>query len=931
MNSFLEQLAEELIAKHENHFDKLCVVFPTRRASLYFKRAVGKHIEKPIWLPATFSITDFMAFYSGLTVADDITLIFHLYEVWQKHLPGESFEQFYPWGQLLLNDFDDADRNLCNTKKLFADVRDLKQIDEEFSQGEEEKEMILNFWKTFYNREPGILKNKFSGSWQKLYVIYEEYKRILVEKNIGYEGLAYRLSCENIDDKIHHRFDKIVFAGFYALSKSEEKIIQNLQKKNKAVVYWDADSYYTDDTKQEAGFFLRKNRLITGDFLWKGKYFSEEKKNIEVIGAPNAVAMAKDIGNRVEDLIATGKYKASQIAVVLPDEKSLLPMLHSIPESVSKLNVTMGFPLKGTSVYHFIQLLKLMSQSFRKNGFTFYYLPLMNLLQHPMLQHITQRHQKYFEDHVSGKKTVYTVNELKKEFTEEIFLSLFEIPFQSTELFNWLKNILLLLVKSNEKGITQTELAFASKYYNTIQQLQDIMSKSNLETDMNGMWMLLNDSVSNVRIPFNGEPVEGLQLMGFLETRLLDYKCIFVLDVNEGILPPNTFKPSFIPYSLRKAFGMTTYEDSNAVNAYHFYRLLQRSDDVHLYYNMPSEKGGGRNERSRYILQLKNELKEKAPSVNLHESVLNISPQKVNMPEITIRKDAAVMKELEKFTGDEKKNPSKRFSASSLNIYLSCELKFYFSKVAEISEEDEMKEEIDAAELGNVFHHVMQHLYQKGKTYSSEDIDRLVPLIDIRIDNALKSVLKISSQNKNGFVLLMEEVIRSYVHQTLKADKAQTPFTVVDLEQRISKTMKLDNGKIVSLSGVIDRIDKTSKGLRIVDYKTGRVMEHKEYKFEDIFSVDKYKEVFQTHFYYYLINQSDKVTDFHAAIYRLKEMSKGVYYVNEAAMNANDYFEFEKGLKTLITQVLSGESFRQTADLKKCSYCPYNVICNRTE
>ena len=941
MPAFLEQLTEELYDQHQGDLSGLCLVFPTRRAGLFFKKHLAEKINRPHWSPAIYSIQDFIRSLSSLLIPDQLSLLFELFEVYKNYFPAEPFEKYYPWGEMLLKDFDEADRSMADPRQLFAIIKDEGQIDSDFELPEEDMERIRIFWKTFFNKDPGKLKNEFLENWKHLGTIYSDFRKRLIKKNWAYEGLAYRLVGENLNDKIRADADeKIIFAGFYALSKSEEKIIHYFLDEREAAIYWDADSYYFDDPKQEAGTFLRKNRLLKPGFKWKQNNFSSIEKNIEVIGVPFQVGQAKLTGNMLKELIETKAGLPEQTAIVLPDENLLFPVLYSLPENLEAFNVTMGYPLSSTPVFTLLESLVLLQKNVRrKNDGTcsFYHKHVINVMHHPFIQEAEGGYIRVWMKRFQSEMSWIHIPEdkLNDVAAPQLFKKIFHELKKAEDVFEYFKVILLHLldsIKEKEFRFHEIESEYIYHFYVQLKRLEDVFIQYLQPLSLETFWNLYREIIYSAKIPFSGEPLKGLQVMGFLETRLLDFENVFILSVNEDMLPASSNHPSFIPYRIRKAFGLPTYEDQHAVASYHFYRLLQRAKNIYLLYNTET-RSITTGEKSRYLLQLEHELKKKFPDkINLQSHLAVTDLVKLAPKAIQIQKTGEVMNALNKyFLKDDRYNEfTTKLSASALMNYITCPLKFYFQYIAKIREQDESEEHIEAATFGKILHRSMQLLYKEHSTLTAAIFEQLKGRIEGIVDLAIGE--EFSGQDLlEGKNILARHVIIELVKKIISIDKQNAPVNILFLEQRFFQPLQISKEHAVLLYGIIDRVDEAGGDTRILDYKTGKVESGNPGKMEELFIDPKYKEQFQTYYYAYLFWKQSVAKPLKSGIMALKNLSEGIRFINKGESITSEQFnEFEANLRTLITGLFDvTKPIEQTQDPKRCEYCAYKGICQR--
>ena len=608
MQSFLQLVAHDLYAKIGNDLSRTVLIFPNKRANLFFNEYLAGESDQPIWSPAAMSISDLFQKLSVQKTGDPIRLVCELYKVFKEETESqETLDDFYFWGELLISDFDDVDKNLVDADKLFSNLQDLKSLmnDYEFLDKEQE-EAIQQFFRNFSIERRTELKEKFISLWDKLGTIYHHYRKNLTELGIAYEGMLYRNVIEQLNTD-HLQYDKYIFVGFNVLNKVEKEFFRKLQKADKAIFYWDYDIFYTQQIKKhEAGEFINRNLKDFPNEL-PASYFDSLKKpkKIRYISASTENAQARFLPEWIRTTFSSDNEKEN--AVVLCNETLLLPVLHSIPEEVKNVNITMGFPLAQTPVYSFINAaMELQTNGYRFDTGRFTYETVSAILKHPYTRQLSTK-ADIIERELTKTNRFYPLpSELKQdEFLANLFTPRNGIKELCDYLIGLIKDISTLYRKEGEytKGKGSKIFCFLFQSFLKINRLYSLIESGELNIQPHTLKRLISKVLTSSNIPFHGEPAIGMQVMGVLETRNLDFRNLVMLSLNEGQLPKTGGESSFIPYNLRKAFGMTTIEHKNAVYAYYFYRLIQRAENITLLYNTSSD-GLNRGEESRFMLQL---------------------------------------------------------------------------------------------------------------------------------------------------------------------------------------------------------------------------------------------------------------------------------------------------------------------------------------
>ncbi|MBO5382615.1 MAG: PD-(D/E)XK nuclease family protein [Bacteroides sp.] len=968
MNTFLQLVAEDIYKKTGGDLSGTAIVFPNKRARLFFNEHLASQHNGPMWSPAYISISELFQQLSPYQLGDPIQLVCEVYKVFcQVTGKAETLDDFYFWGELLISDFDDVDKNLVDAGKLFTNLKELKEMDDFSFLTKEQVETIQQFFENFSIEKETELKKRFLTLWDKLGAIYTNFRQRLKELGIAYEGMMYREVIEQLEaEKLE--YEHYVFVGFNVLNEVEKRFFRKLQAAGKAMFYWDYDTYYTQAPQQaalpymhEAGEFIIRNMAKFPNEL-PATLFDRlrEKKSIRYISSPTENGQARYLPQWIKNTIKDDDKNLKENAVVLCNEALLLPILHSIPEQVKHANITMGFPFTQTPTYSFItSLLELQLNGYRK-GNRFEYRYVLNVLRHPFTQQLSPN-ATALEGELTKKNRFFpTVEELQ---ADDFLKLLFTPKAENIELCQYLIELLYEASKiyrttpqeDEDEEVEHSEEVFDQLYqeslykgYKLITRIQSLLESGELESiNKETLQRLLNRLMMAETIPFHGEPAIGLQIMGVLETRNLDFKNLIMLSLNEGKLPKKERESSFIPYNLRKGFGMTTIEHKNAVYAYYFYRLIQRAENITLVYNTSSE-GLNRGEMSRFMLQL---LAEYPHSIENY--YLEAGQQAEQEQTIVVEKSKEIIEILQKRFDATDEHNKHVLSPSALNTYLNCPLSFYFRHVAGLKVSEEVSAEIDSKLFGTIFHRSAELIYDeltsRNKEVSKADLQALLK-DDARIlgfvDTAFKEILfQIKKQEKaeyNGQQLINSQVISYYLKQLLKNDLKYAPFTLEGMETRVSEVMHINSGVgeiAIRLGGTIDRMDKKEGTLRILDYKTGGKPK-KVKEMDELFTPDKDRAgyIFQTFLYAAIMSkkQDDKVAPallyiHHAAEENyspLIEFGSDKEEVNDFSLYEND---FRKKLQKLLEEIFGLETpFKQTTIEENCKYCDFKRLCKRS-
>lgn len=957
MQRFLDKVSQHICTQHPDNLADVCIVLPNRRAGLFLKKSIPQFTGKTTWSPDIFSIEDFVIKVSGFGMAETTGLLFDLYAIHQKvtNTAPETFDDFISSAMTLISDFSAVDMNMVDAESLFTYLSEAKAIER---------------WNPAGTGLSASAR-QYLRFYQSLAEYYQTLRSQCEAKKLGYKGLAYRVLAENIESIANNLpWKKIYFAGFNAMTVSEQKIVAHLKEIGFAEQLYDVDDYYLSDKKQEAGHFLRKEieKADVENFKWIDENFKTTIKKINLVGIPKSIGQAQyaaDIIREWAGLDNAGTEELSNAALVLADENLLFPVLNSLYNNTPKFNVTMGFPLRMTiatqffnqvmRMYENVQRLQVAGQNAPKG---FYHNDVTTLLTHPLLNQNPET-PRCLDTINASRRVFYSTEELialvanfhqdTREILELVFSSLTPSPIELID------RILLIIRKLRDRIFNNAERAeemiFEAEYLCQLSKiftrLQSLISTYQIVTSTKTLRKLFKHIVQNTTIPFEGEPLTGLQIMGVLETRTLDFDKIILLSANEGIFPSGAAANSFIPPDIQREYALPGTAERNAVSAYHFYRLLQRSSEIHLVFNTePDELGGG--EPSRFIMQLEHELPKYQPAHSITRKVVSLPlPEISGDQEIIIEKDENVLAELIA-------KGKRGLSPSAINNYRSCSLKFYLAEIAGIIEAEEVEESIDFMTLGNIVHKALEILYLPyiNKILRTTDLDEMHSRADEAIALAFSDKYS-GGEISYGWNKLISEVIRNFIRQFLVNEKAflkeqeriNKHLTIVALEERVSSTISIPGlkGKEILLKGFIDRVDKVNGILRIIDYKTGGV-ENKELQFdswEAFTNAEKNGKALQVLMYAWLYSKKypNQPLPFNAGIFGMQTPRQGLICFEIKAEDQKStgiaidqpaLDSFEEILMQIIAELYNREvPFAKTDNLKTCRLCEFRQICHR--
>ena len=963
MDTFLQQVARDLYSKIGDELAYTAVVFPNKRAGLFFNESLAAESDRPLWAPAYVSISELFRELSPYQPGDPIRLVCELYKVFREETRSdETLDDFYFWGELLIGDFDDVDKNLVDADKLFANLQDLKNIMDDYDfLDKEQEEAIRQFFQNFSIDKRTALKERFISLWDKLGDIYRRYRDNLSRLGIAYEGMMYRDVMERLDISALP-YKHYVFVGFNVLNKVETAFFRLLQDAGKALFYWDYDLFYTrlpheqqPPYTHEAGEFILRNLKLFPNQLPESAFDVMRKpKQVRFISAPTENAQARYLPEWVRSVMKgdTAASREKENAVVLCNESLLLPVLHSIPPEVKNVNVTMGFPLSQTPAYSFISvLMELQTTGYQSQTGRFLYDNVLSVLRHPYIRRLSAAAELLENSLIQNNRFYPYPSELKADaLLEYIFTPQEGIRQLCTYLSGILREAAAIYRGTDETKDIYSQLYCEAlfKSYTMINRLLTLIESGELTLRTDTLKRLLDRLMTAANIPFHGEPAIGMQVMGVLETRNLDFRNLLILSLNEGQLPKAGGESSFIPYNLRKAFGMTTIEHKNSVYAYYFYRLIQRAENVTLLYNTATE-GLNRGEMSRFMLQF---LVESPHDIVREYLEAGQSPQQRRA--IRIEKTEEVVERMCR-TYDTCLHPKALFSPSALNTYLDCRLKFYFRYIAGLKTPDEVSAEIDSALFGTLFHRSAEQVYLEltahGKDIGKKELEELLKdkvKLQSYVDNSFKEIFFHAQKDErpeyNGTQLIHAKVIASYLQQLLRNDLQYAPFRMEGMEQSVSEVMEIDTpqGRLtVRIGGTIDRMDVKGETLRIVDYKTGGMPKTPE-NIGQLFipAENRPGYIFQTFLYAAIVCRKQPLKVAPSLLYIHRAASESYSPVIEMGparqpktpVNNFAFYEddFRERLQALLKEIFDpAEPFSQTEHEKLCDYCDYRRLCKR--
>lgn len=929
MKSFLQLVAETLLQRYSNNLSGLTVVFPGKRASLFLDQALAEASSVPVWSPTYKTISEIFEEASAYKVCEPVESVCRLYRAYSHHVTNpKTLDQFYSWGEILLADFDDLDKHLVDVHQLFANIRDLHQLDDTSYITPEQEEALRAFFSNFSLQNNSELKEHFLHLWEKMPAIYDELNASMRQDGVLYEGAIQRAVVTAKKGILVSDATSYVFVGFNVLNAVEQALFDNLQHLGKALFFWDYDMSYVKPNSHEyheAGYFLRQNLERYGNELSPECFDNfREPKQLDYVVSSSENAQARFIPQWLSHHLTECE---NQTAIVLCNEQLLQPVLHSLPNPKMPVNVTMGFPLSDTSVYSFIlELATLQIEGYDAASDSFRYASLRSMISHPYIRYIDEGCWKRRSE-------------------------------GGVALLSYLQEMLMQLAKHISGDMIAQEALY--RVYTRLNRLVDLMSGTDPLLCVNDVTLLrvLRSILQSETLPFHGEPAIGLQLMGVLETRALDFKNILMLSVGEGYLPKNVSDSSFIPYYLRDAFGLTTLRHKIAVYAYYFYRLIQRAEHVTFVYN-ESNAGTRQNEMSRFLRQLLAETDLPIRQYKLQASSVVTLPS----PIIKQKTPEIVEQLIKRYDNRGKVGKERRFlSPSALNTYTTCSLKFYYRYIEEIRVDPDPQDGLDAILFGEVFHRAAELLYHQlisaGDVIRMQDIDTFLEMDGQRIEPFVRQAFREKffmerREDYRGILYIAYRVIHTYLLQLLRHDRRHTPFRVLGLEVPQIITMKIGDLE-VDTGGIVDRLDLVSdenvmggQAIRVVDYKTGGRPEVVSSLDRLFFETDqKSHYYFQTILYSMIVAEQRGMAVTPCLFFvhksgsedyspKLKLGGQIIHDVRQPFSKEQDELAlsdaFMDNLRHLIAEIFDvTKPFCQTNQENACENCEFRQICSR--
>ncbi|WP_299291146.1 PD-(D/E)XK nuclease family protein [uncultured Mucilaginibacter sp.] len=956
MIPFLREVAADLIARLGEDLKQAAIIFNNKRPEAFLKKHLGELQGNASFSPAFFTVSSFFAASTSLVVADPLKQFFILHQEFNKLLIAEgkatlSPDQFFPMANIILSDFAEVDYDLVNAESLFTQLEDIAQIQQQFSHfTEEQQEFLERFWSSFSADKQRTHQQKFLELWKRMPALYRNFHQALQNQELITSAQTYRRLAEGKADlpNFISPYKKLIFIGFNALNKCEEKLFKQWQEQGCVLFYFDTDDYYLKDDLQEAGVFLRRNIFRSGliNSFPQQSFLGDKRSMVDIIKTQGHAAQAKVLTEQINfEALAEFDENPEKTAIILADESLLVPVMQTLPPEAGIVNITMGYPLTQSPLFGLTELwLKIQEQINKQQKHTVYYRDALAFLSHP-LSGVKAAEREQLQNKLLTHQWVevpLTELHLISTLAPNFFTSRHSGLQTIDALYLMLTAVLEQRQRQNQLNELEANLILeACKKLNLLYDNLDYYAPS---LGLSLVFALIRKTLASLAVPLEGEPLRGIQVMGMLESRCLDFEHVIILGMNEGVMPKRNANPSFIPDSLRRANGMPVLENQDAIAAYLFYRLLQRSAKVTLVY----DGLGGETEAaepSRFIRQLAYESKLQFNYLQ-QEQPVKIEGSNV----IVIPKTGKVWKAMESFFYHGNPFKTNNISATALTTYLTCSLQFFFRYVAKMKEPEAVTENLEASQIGSALHQALEWFYQDllkvDALISAENINAKLPEVAEYSRAALSEVIygnRKTMQHPNSMQQIVLQIVAEYMQTILKHDSISAPFRIIELENK--KDYKYHypikiNGQTqyLQLYGILDRVDEHNGKTRIIDYKTGSD-ELKFTSLEKLFERNgkaQNKAVVQTLFYTYIYEQVKKTGNVEPNLYVVRKMNQeGTRFksgktilqeldLEEAKVTFKDYLQ-----KTLDEMFDQRISFNQTTRIENCQYCPYKDICER--
>ncbi len=969
---FLEKVANRLRERHGGEMERQTVVLPSRRAGLWLARALARLNDKPLWAPAMLTVSDLFRSFTTLTPADSDTQIFGLWSVYRKQFGEDmSFDDFWPWGEVIINDFNDIDLYMADAAKLYSNISDLKEIDDRFGGlTDEQVEIIRGFWKSFNPvASTGDARTRFRSVWQKLGPLYSLYREAMLDHGVAGDGML----CREVAEMALNGTLKVPegirwhIAGLNALNTCEKVLFTHLRKLGVADFYWDDDHFFMDDPEHKASVFIRENIRIFGNETGN----AEGARNVlprgewQIIDTPSDTAQAGMVSQLLANEIAETGEDLTSTAVILADEKLLMPVLGSIPSSVEDVNVTMGHPFRFTPLYSFLRQIMSLIRSARSGsgGISFRSDDVIALLSHQYFRLLAGSDgETVIREIIRGNMIRVPETVLTDRFRMK---ELFFVPTDGSAIPEHLATVMGKLEEATFAAEDHGLKLSADREYlraamNSTTRLANLIRNYNPGMKPETGLRLLDRVFRKMIVPFSGEPLRGIQVMGALETRALEFKRIIFLSLNEGIFPGISYDNTYIPYNIRRAFGLPTVNEHESIWSYYFFRLLRKPEKGWFLYNS-SAQGLNSGEMSRYLVRMSYSPEFAPRHRSVHISV-GRSPMISEVLQKTLAHHSILVslygerepdadKDIKREAGGKGNVERKYLSPSAVNTWLNCRMRFYYRYVCGMPEEEILEKEIDQRRFGNIMHDALRRLYEplKGKSGAGPHIAAMAgnryQVRETIIAAAMDEMRWDRETLLSGRGMIIIDVLERYARELLVYDGQNPDLTLLGLEDELSGTHTITTagGIMIRLGGKADRIDMTGSAVRVVDYKTG-TPKKEVFTAEGLFDEEKEKRsdaILQALLYSTLIEDKYPGRIVLPSIYWIQQLSSeefspyaGVKGLDGPDADRDEWSNFMNSFRHELGLALDrifalNEDYTMTPFRRRCTSCPYRTLCRR--
>jgi len=952
MQRFLDSCAAYVYNRFSGSFTELTIVLPNRRAGIFFTSYLRSKLHHPVIGPAITTIHELMYSFSALIPADRLRLISVLYESWRKHTGiNESFDDFWFWGDMLLNDFDDIDKYLVDARDLFRSLSQVKEIEGHFDYlSDEQKRILEQFWGALRNWEKYEQERKFISIWDKLRFVYDDFREILGKEGVGYDGMVIRDGTERLVSGFVDTSRLYLFIGMNALNPCEKKILSFLKMNGKAYFLWDYDDFYLNDASHPAGMFIRENLALfppPEDFIFDTGRFVLPKK-IELIAVPSGFGQAQVVPRFLKQSDGHSPERFDHAAIVLADESLLFPVLGAIPAHCESINVTMGYPLRNSPVVSLLlQVAEMVRDAGTRNQCRLYFRQVAAILHHPLISDIETEKVRSFLQQAAAENQVY-LSPSQLEFSD-LHRQIFHLPAGIDSFAPYFLDILKLLVDHTEgKSDAAVLKEIISLVYNSIEKIgqivQNALKRDKVSISPAIFIRLMRHYLGRLSAPFEGEPLSGVQVMGILETRCLDFSHLLIIGMNEDFWPGRDSMPSMIPVGIRRGFGLPGPDETEAMVSYYFYRLIQRAETITMTWNTVRDGLSG-GELSRFCYQLMMQTPHSVTRINQELPIQGIHPLKI---EVTFNPQSPG-----NFTdAGSENNP---LSPSAIIAFLTCSLKFYFRYVAGLKEPDEMVEDITRQLFGNIFHKAMELVYSplSGQLCNRERLGRLLGDREY-----IRECVRMAFNTEyfggkpeerepvplEGKSILIASTLETYILHMLEADMRQAPILIHSLEKKFLAEIITDidgRKRKITIGGTIDRVDETDGIIRVIDYKTGNVGNNATAfrSIQELFDTESReikKEAIQALVYSLILDRTafsgKNIRPVVHSVLKLKDATFNpmIRMNGEPVVFAQVRDDLMRELEKILCKIFSDSyHYKQTRVTERCRVCPYIGLCER--